>query len=532
MSEISEQTKNLIDNYQKWHRSLKKKEGVFTIHVDEVASTVAAFYEKMRGVVDWKEEHLMKRAAVERNLKRRLFISRDGKAIAEPLVLELIRGGHFPNDRIEESKVRDIEIVLNKYLYILGKNPDSPQLFKWLLDIAACEIEEILSSSSRERALLEYMTESMGKKIRVQEGILVIGGMKEEEKNTQTYIAVQRALFKLDSPIITYHLLQKRYSQWHNLPTSQLEEISSNINLIWQSLEKDLNHPLSDKFYNICERYDTPYLLLGDVLTEGNPEEFYRNFSEPERLAELIRKSYHKRLSTLKSRIHKAAILSTASIFMANSFVLLVLEIPLATLIFNVDLMQMHKAIAVDILGPTFLMFLLAVTIKPPSKSNLDIVVMETMKIVYKKKEMETYEIKAPRKRGILTKTVIGLLYIITAFIVIFFIAWLLRLAGLPPTSVVVNVLFTALIAFAGMAVRQRAEELTVEKRRVGFFSFIFDIFFLPIIGLGKWLSIRWKKYNAVATFFTALIDLPFQIFIEFLEQWRSFLKEKKEEIH
>ena len=532
MAELSQQTKKLIEQYQNWHGSLKKREGSFTIHVDEVASTVAVFYEKMRGVVDWKEEHLMKRAAIERSLKRRLLMSQDSGAIAEPIVLELIRSGHFPNDRIEESKINDVKNALNKYIYILKQNPDSPKLFKWLLDVAACEIEEILSPPSRERALIEYMTGSMKEKIRVQEGILVFGGMTEEEKNTQIYIAVQRALFKLDAPIVTYHLLQKRYPQWQNLPDSQLEQIASNINLIWQSLEKDLEHPLSDKFYGVCERYDTPYLLLGDVLTAGNPEEFYQKFSQPEILVDFIKEAYHKRLSTLKNRMHKAAILSTASIFIANSFVFLVLEIPLANILFKVALGDMYLAIAADILGPTFLMFLLVATIKPPSKSNLDIVIMETMKVVYEKKEMETYEIKASRKRGALTKTIIGLIYLFTALIVIIFIAWLLELAGLPPTSVVVNVLFTALIAFAGMAIRQRAEELTVEKRKVGFFEFIFDIFFLPVIGLGKWLSNKWKRYNAVATFFAALIDLPFQTFIEFLEQWRSFLKEKKEEIH
>ena len=532
MPELSQKTKKLIQQYQDWHRSLKKKEGVFTVHVDEVALAVAGFYEKMRGVVDWKEEHLMKRAAIERNLKRRLFVSQNSETIAEPLVLELIRGGHFPNDQIEESKIKDIKTALKKYLYIIEKNPDSPQLFKWLLDIAACEIEEILSPPSREKALIEYMAESMKEKIRVQEGILVFGGMTEEAKNTQIYIAVQRALFKLDSPIITYHLLQQKYPKWHNLPADQLEKIAPNINLVWQDTERDLNHPLSDKFYNICERYDTPYLLLGDVLTQGDPKDFYQKFTQPEPLTDLITEAYQRRLSTLKSRTHKAAILSTASIFIANSFVLLFLEIPLASVLFKVALRAMPLAIAVDILGPTFLMFLLVVTIKPPSKNNLDIVVMETIKIVYQKKEMETYEIKAPRKKGPLTQAFIGLIYLVTAIVVILFIAWLLQLADLPPTSVAVNVLFTAMIAFAGMAIRQRAEELTVEKKRVGFFDFIFDITFLPIIGLGKWLSTKWKRYNAVATFFTALVDLPFQVFIEFLDQWRSFLKEKKEEIH
>ena len=69
-------------------------------------------------------------------------------------------------------------------------------------------------------------------------------------------------------------------------------------------------------------------------------------------------------------------------------------------------------------------------------------------------------------------------------------------------------------------------------EKKAGFFGFILDILFLPIVGLGRWLSNKWKKYNAIAVFFSVLVDLPFQIFIEFLEQWRYFLKEKKDEIH
>lgn len=60
MSQISEPTQKLIARYQQWHQSLQPKEGTATIHVDEVASKVAAFYEKIRGVIDWKEEHLLK----------------------------------------------------------------------------------------------------------------------------------------------------------------------------------------------------------------------------------------------------------------------------------------------------------------------------------------------------------------------------------------------------------------------------------------------------------------------------------------
>jgi hypothetical protein len=53
----------------------------------------------------------------------------------------------------------------------------------------------------------------------------------------------------------------------------------------------------------------------------------------------------------------------------------------------------------------------------------------------------------------------------------------------------------------------------------------------LPIQGLGKWLSNKWKKYNAFTAIFNALIDMPFSAFVEFIEKWRYFIKERKEEI-
>lgn len=88
------------------------------------------------------------------------------------------------------------------------------------------------------------------------------------------------------------------------------------------------------------------------------------------------------------------------------------------------------------------------------------------------------------------------------------------------------------MISFAGVKIRQRAKELMVEKEKETFLQSIIDLFSLPIIQVGRWLSNQWAKYNAVAVLFNSLLDMPFQFFVEFLEQWRSFLKEKKEKIH
>ncbi len=540
MPKVSEKTRQLIRQYQYWHKSLEVDEKETTIHVDEVASRVASFYEKIRTIVDWKEEHLMRRAAITRKLKRKfLGINLTDpkfkeKNIAEPLILELIRGGHFPNDKIKESKIAEVEKIIRKYIFLAKNSPKIDnsrkklQFYNWVVEIAACEIEETLSPPIRQKALLDYMFKIMKERIGVNEGIIVWKGIKKEKKDILIYIAVQEALFKLDKPIISYNFIKYKFPSWNNFGEAELREIAKNIYRIWDEIEEDLSEPLGEKIYNICEKYNTPFLILGDILSEENPSDIEKKMSQPEVIESLIKNAYSKRLSTLKSRLFRAAIYSTFSIFLTNSLSLVVLEIPLAKLITG---HFMPITIVVDILGPTLLMLLMVITIKPPPESNLNVVIMKTMEIIYGKKDV-FYEVKAPRKKGIIMKIIISIIYLFGAGISLGIIIKVFEMANFPPTSVVINTIFVALIAFAGLAIRKRGEELTIEGEKSGFFGFIADILLLPIANLGRWLSNKWKQYNAIAAFFNALIDMPFMIFVEFLEQWRYFLKEEKEKIH
>jgi len=530
MPQISKPSQKLISAFEAWHKSLQPAENASTIHVDEVASKVAAFYEKIRGIIDWKEEHLLKRRAIERILKRRILLEETG--IAEPLVLELIRGGHFPNDRIEENKIGMVQKAIDKYVFILNNAPEGKpkvHLYTWLSEIAACEIEEILSSSIRERGLINYMFESLKDKIQVNEKILKVVKMTEKEKNIQTYIAVQRALFNLDSPVISYHLLKFYYPDWKDISEKKLPEIAKDIHKIEENIEKDLNHPLADKFYQITEKYDTPFMLLGDALSDDIS--IKDKLSNPEELERAVTSAYQKRVKTLKKRLGRAAAYSTISIFVTNIISLFAVEIPFNRIFtgyfFN------FWAMGVDIFVPTLLMFFLVATIKPPSKENLPRVIIETMKIFYDKKNAEdVYEIKTFGKKNIVFSMIINLFYLVGFVVVLTLIVFGLSKVNFPPLSHIIFIIFLSLIAFAGAKIRTRAKELQVIEEKEGILHFLIDPFAVPVIQLGKWFTLKWKKYNIIAVFFSALIDMPFSVFVEFIEQWRYFLKEKKEKIH
>ena len=539
MNELSDSTKKLILQYKLAYQQNLPKQGATTIHVDEVDKKVAAFYEQIRTIVDWKEEHLMRRAAIIRKLKRKFFdlelnnFSETGNA-AESLVFELIRGGHFPNDKIEESKIGEVQKIINKYVFILKNNPEKKSgkaglnFHAWLMDVASCEIEETLSPAIKEMALIDYMFGSMKEKIKVSDKIFESGLLKKEEKDIQIYIAVCLSLFKLDKPIISYNLIKYKYPGWKNGDERLISVISDNAFKIWHEIEADLENPLANKFYYLCEKYDTPYLLMGDILSADNVDETGKEITNPSVLENFIKNNYSKRLATLKTRISRAAVYSTISIFVTKVLSLMLLGIIIEKAMgaeINMILL------AADILIPTIIMFLIVKTAKRPSKENLNLVIMETMKIAYKKDTHDIYEIKMSRKKGLAVKVTLSLVYVISAFITFGAIYYVLNYFKFPLTSIFIDVIFIAVILFAGTAVSKRAQELTMEDEKEGFLSFLADIFFLPVQGLGRWISNKWKRYNALAALFNALIDMPFSGFVEFIEKWRYFIKDKKEEI-
>ena len=538
---LSSNIQELIKGYKNYKESLEPQEKVPVIHVDEIASKVASAYETVIRVINWKEEQLVRRTAIERKLKRRLITEISGMKLAnninsekaaEALVLESIRGGHLPNDQIPQNKIGVVQKILDKYIYILKRDLSSKnrknrvQFYNWTLEIAACEIEETLAPPIRENTLISSMATLMENRIQMNPLDII----NDEDKRIQIFIAVHRTLFHLDDPIISYRLLKYRHSNWNDASPETIEKIADNITEIRKDLDKDLHHPLSGKFFKICERYDTLWLLLKDILDslikkEGDIKE---KLNDQKALKNILREAYDKRLKTLRRRLIKMAIFSTLSILIANSVSLFLVEVPLAKWLYG------HfnpKAMAADIIAPTILMLFLTITTKKPPKNNLAVITEEIGKIVYSKKRNDIYEIKVSKGINYIFNFFITLFYLVAIVISLGAIIWALRFFGLPPTSIFINTMIVAVIIFSGLVIRQRAKEITVDEKST-VWEFVLDVLSIPVAKLGQWLSSKWKKYNVVSVFVTALIDMPFLAFINFIESWSSFLKEKKAEIH
>ncbi len=523
--------KKLIVAYETWAASRELPPETPVIRVDKIAAKVAAFYEKIRGIVDWSEEHLLRKIAIARILRRRLFLRENGESLASVFLRDLVRGGYFRNGKIPEAKSVSVEAVLKKYIFLMqGLRSFSLReehiLTDWLLSIAGCEVEALLDPPLREEALLDYMTEQTKTRLMIKKSL------PDQERENLIFIAVRQALFKLDEPIITYQLIKKYIPNWNDLRVEEdretLQKFSRELGRWYDNLHMAFSHSLLKKFYWAAEMADAPYLILGDVLTdlaqsgELKPELFLdSHWLESQAFVK-----YKKRLAKQKSKATRAAIYSTLSIFVSKVLIAFVLEVPIdkfthqfsySTLIFNITI------------PPILMLGIVLWGIKPPKKSNTGKITEAVKKIV--NGDLPPYEIRMPGDRPLMIRAFVIFFYIIGTAITFGVMIYILTRLGFSPFSQAVFIFFISLIAFAGLKIRERSKELIIEEPPSGFTQDIIAFFTLPIVELGRWSSRQLLRIRVVAILLDVLIELPLQFFIEFIEQWRAFLKEKKQEI-
>ena len=521
---------------------IDKQEKESKIHIDEIASGVAKFYEQIRKIIDWKDDNALRRGAIERILKRRLlpkmitgsFTQDDSLHLAQTMTEELIRGGHLPNHEVPRSRVEVVSDSLNKYLYFLEYSIRSygitnvkkvNEVTIFLIEIAACEIEEVLTRPAKEYGIMEVMSKIMNERIKVEPE----NTLKKDAKLDLIRVSVQRKLYHLDDNYIVYMYLRRKYPNWDHFSQEELKEFAQNLESIQKNSEEYINSKICKKFDEIISQYSAVFVLLDDVFDDlkDSPKSIEKNINDKSLLLSLITDNYNKRRDTLKRTLRNSAIFSTLSVFLSNWVTFYLIEVPVARLFYEEFNLL---ATIVDFLLPALVMFLLVIFIKPPKEDNLDKVLKASEDLLYDHPKYEIYEIKLEENTSPVGKLVISSFYIISTILLFVGIGFLFYVAKLPMTSVVYDTFTIAVTFSAALAVRNKSKELQVgESGKFG--EFLFDIFTVPVAKVGTFLSSKWKEYNVVAIFTNYLVEVPFVAILNFIELWSKFIKERKAEI-
>lgn len=497
------------------------------IHVDEVASQVAAFYEKARSVVDYQEEHLLRKHFIARALRRRLALQKKDAA-AEPLIKDIVRAGHLPNDSVPETKIAEVQRLIDAYRNLARSLKDNKHLTRetgeWLFRITASAIEELLFPPILDEPLAEFMLATLRGHLTVHHR----EGLTDDEISVQLFIAVQRALLRVDADQLHHHLLQFVYPDWTGVADPiRSAEIAEALPRVRSMIRDHIADPRGVSFLALASHYNTVFRLLGDVIAASeSPGDLERAMRDVQELEPRVRTAYQKRFAKERSRLNKFAFLSVTSFFVSKIAVALAVEIPIERYLTHSFSMT---TTVVNILFPPLLMLVIVLAIRMPSPKNKARVLEEVEKVAFGKPQ--SYAVTLPRRSGGFGGVVVRLFYGAIFLLVIAGIANALTAMRFNIPNIVIFVIFSSLVAATGVRVHNRARGLSLEIRRSTLLSFLADLVVMPFVTIGTWIIRALSRFNIVVVLFNAFVDFPFQAFVEFIESVRDFIKGKKEAV-
>ncbi len=513
------------------------------IVVDEVIGKMSSFYEKIRNLLNDAQEHLFRKKAISRYLARREFFdlrnirdlihgipSVDYRKWAETLIRDLIRSGYVKNKAIPRTHIDHVAWIIQKNLFLrhciyphLSKKIQK-DVHQFLGDLIANEIEEILSPNANFSATVGSMYELL-------RGRIIIQGknVSAEEKDLQLYIAILRVVWRADKGTLRYQLFSLYFPQWVGIQEEQMKKCIVDFFKTYRKIERDIADEMNQRLAVKLKPYQVSYEVLREFSVD-NPKDAYRDIQIPDELKLHVTQTLEKKYRKIRGRIFRSAWRSVVYIFITKMIVAILIEYPYDVFIAN---KINFTALLINILFPPILMFILTITIGIPMKKNT-VAVFDTLMQILFKKNVSSIQIVVKPKNTLLPfwSHLFRLLYIAMYIFIFWSVISLLRLLAFNPVNIIIFLFFLFVITFFSMRIRSVAKEVIIIPRKENIFTFFLDIVGIPIIRAGRWLSMNLSKINVFVFIMDFFIEAPFKLFVEVVEGWIRYLREKKEELY
>ncbi|KKS40052.1 hypothetical protein A3H03_03280 [Candidatus Kuenenbacteria bacterium RIFCSPLOWO2_12_FULL_42_13] len=499
------------------------------IVVSDAASRLAFIYEKIRNTVDYREDHLLRRYATARILRRIATPGNKGSDLARPLIEELIRARYLANNAVPEQMIEKVSHLINKYIVIYNVIIDSnypPKemkgFFNWLINLAACEVEEALVPSGEEKILVEVVERT------IKQNLVFDGNchLDEQGKNIQVYVAILKSLLKADEMTVNYFLLKYYFPEWHDLTLPEAERAAHDVKCSQGIIKENFNHHLNDKLVREFKKYTAVFWILQDIV-QSNPEEYLNIFSKKEKLLEKVEQTCREKYGQIGARVRRAIVRSVIYIFCTKIIFGILLELPFDYFILNE---LRWPPLVINALFPPALMAAIGMSIRVPGANNTASIKKEVENIVYGDDSGELRVKIMKSKKGflnVLLNFFYAIMYLVSFGLVVY---GLLRL-NFSAASIAIFLLFLTVVSFFSLRIRRTAAELIILEQKERFLTIIIAFLFVPILRVGRWIAMHSSKINVFIFVLDFIIEAPFKIFVRIFEDLVIFIKEKRDEM-
>lgn len=533
-----------------------RQDDIPRIRVSALVSRLAFFYEKVRNAVDYEEDHLLRKNAISRILRRQVMIESvikdsDSPKIAEHLIVELIRGRYLPNNEIPEAKIGEIASLLDKYIRLkdqmvlkinaeidLKKDinrakdlvSEKNRLVRWVLTLAACEIEDSLGQSRVKQMVVNSMFDVLSQNISLPAGV------DQSDLEIQIYLSIGRNYLKLDKDMLSFVLFKYYNSDWLDLGRqgswSQTDEakvsrIASGLMDLRQLVEKQLVYPLGKHLDKITRAYSLYFSILAETISE-DPAKVYNELQEGEKnFVAAIKKVCQRKYKKAKSRLWRAAFRSIIYIFLTKSIFAVLIEVPAIRWLGET---LNPISLAINISFPAILLFLIVFMTRTPNGDNTDRIIAGIKEVAFQGQERrQPIILRSANRRNWLARGIFNLIYAASFCFSVYVIIRVLDFIHFNWVSITIFLFFLAFVSFFSIVVTRGVKELMIVERRENLGSFLIDLFYMPIILVGRWLSKNASKLNVFIFVFDFIIEAPFKILVEIAEDWTKYVRERRD---
>lgn len=511
----------LISSFEREEIKSQTKNG---INVNRFVSELATWYEKFRNAMDYREEEVVRRAAIERILKRRFIFGGNGEKIAPHLMRELLWARYFPESSISEDDVKKVAHTIDLYLelrkqLLVRQKEIKINVDKLIYQLLSANLEVMLNKNKDIELISNFIFHLLRERITITDDTA-------ETRDIQIFIAVRRAFAKDDIAFLRFHLFEQYFGK---VSQDNIHKIAQDFAKGYGELERQINYSLKERIISYIKKQLPPFLILAGILRtqRGNARSLISNSSE---FQNSVFATAEARYKTISSKVRTAIIRSVIFILLTKFIFAFSVEATYDNIFLGG---VMWNSLIINIVAPPFLMVIASLFIRTPDSNNTKRIYDKIQSILFTDKpELDralVLSLKPERKNPILNIVFTFLWW--GAFIVSFgAIINVLNLLQFSIASQGIFIFFMAIISFFTYRISQTANSYTIPARQ-GFFTPILDFFFMPVIKVGRRFTEGLSQINIFIYVFDYLIETPFKEIFGFLEQWFFFLQTKREEM-
>lgn len=493
------------------------------IAVHAAVSKASTLYEKLRNAIDYRDEHLLRKGAIARILRRRLTLDRKIEDTSITLLRELVAAGYLPNAALPESLAQKVTTILRRYQAVRQCKTGTDAHYAWLYGVTVAELDELFDSAVERRSLSFFLYERLAESV-----IPSKGEMDANERRLQIYIACIRAFQKADDDTLSLTLLRGYLPEWTTSETwvDSPQDVAYRLVGVESHIRRQLRHSLSAKFVQTVRPYAVALRMLVEALSKDGGYDLER-LEKTDKLEKEVGEVAEKQMTSAKSRLRKGMVRAIIYLFLTKILFALALEIPFEALIYNhVD----PKTLAVNVALPPVLMLILGSLIRLPGRQNTERII-GMVKELLGDQPVPVLRMAIAKTRSFFGGLMITLAYLLMFLITFGAVSYILHRFNFTLVSALIFLFFLCVVSFFAFRLRTNARETVVLRRPERFTTAVVDFFSYPILRAGHYLSTAVSKVNVLILFFDVLIEAPFKLFLSALEHWLAFMRDRREEI-